>query len=123
MLALLSPTTSACERKRLLGQETKLAKRGHSVGPDELPLVTYQKQCQHIAKRTSDGVLSDIFGDNAHAKREFAKSLSHFKVSYDGKKSAKKKAGGARTKRMMKKMFAGVGADPASSITKMPEGS
>ena len=81
VVALVASTSSACERKHLLGQECRPRKRGRALDCCTLSQETYRLSVQRDGETKRQHATESVLGKNSTtALRQFKKALAGFAV-------------------------------------------
>jgi hypothetical protein len=81
VLSCLLVSSARCERKHLLGQETKGARRrGRALQCKTLSKVTYAKSVELAAAKARESVLKQCVGDSSKLRRSFAQAAASLRV-------------------------------------------
>lgn len=81
MLALAPTSSARCERKHIIGQDTRAARhRGRNLKPKTLAKVTYVRSVALAAAKRRRRVINDVSGSDPAAKRALSMGLAAMRV-------------------------------------------
>ena len=113
MLPCLPVCAAKCERKHLLGQQTRqVKKRGKGFLAQTVSKITYVKSVKKAAARAKEHVVQDVLGNDKKVIRAFGQSMVAFRV---GRCRRKKQCSG-KMFRKKKSLRAVSGLDMFASI-------
>ena len=96
MLACMPVSSASCERKHLLGQETKGGpkRRGRALACSTLSQVTYTKSVRKEFERTRQLVMDQVLGSSSSVRRSFEQNLSRLTLGRPMSRKRKAEADG-----------------------------
>lgn len=81
LLSCTKLSSSSCERKHLLGQESRLGrKRGRGLQCESMSKLTYRKSVKQTGDKLREMLLRKHFGSDTEGLRRFSQSLAGLKV-------------------------------------------